>query len=462
VIQLGNAFIGIPIEHLSEVFHIQKGEAIAQRGELLQGGIALRGRLVPVLNLQLMGGLHDVESTAKLGVILEHAQRLLAIFVDNIVGIATVAHNDMDGIKNGKSADQSLFKSLFAYQGRFVSILDVAHMFSAPDVYTAQRPNITKRSKLRTQEPVLKFEAGAALYSVPAVEVYAAIPRQTIAHTAITMGDCLGEITYHGRRIPVVCPFRILGLGNRRRPALTEIVALRFPDNLVLGFAVDAIHEIGTFSGAKDTTVPLWQAGRNFIERVIIRDDEEQIYAISLDRLHKAEDLQAIASLSKVTDERKKKPKPQISENRNVSRKKERYIVIDAEDRLAVPLSQVNRIVEPPKRLTTADAQIPGFRGYFSRFDESIALFDLAECRGQGAVDDGHGKILLTGRPGHQVGFLVERVVSIEMSEWCEKPTENNARQDTTLVQLGDGSNATVLPALDLLQVVDQESVELA
>ncbi len=460
IIQIGPSLIAIPIEHLSEVLHVRKEEPIAQNGALLRGGIELRGRIVPILDVQALAGLPEPDAAAKLGVIIEHAQRLVVIFADKIVGIATIAAKDIHGISKGCDADTPLFKNIFAYDDGFASVLDVATTFASPDIFTAKRPDISKKDVLRTHEPVLTFEAGRALYSVPAVEVYAAIPRQRIERTAITMGACLGEITYHGRRIPVVCPFTILGLGNRERPALTEIVALRFPDDLVLGFAVDAIHEIGTFSGVKETTIPIWQSGRNFIDRVVIRNDDEQIFAINLENLRAATDLLTIAKLSQDDQPSETPPQTQISSEQNITREKERYLVVDACDRLAIPLSQVNRIVEPPTRTTPADAGTPGFSGYFSRFNESIALFDLGACRGRQAVNDTRAKILLTGRPGHQIGFLVDHVVSIEMSEWCEKPGAAKKRGETTLVQLGDGPAAKVLPAFNLLEALDDHAAK--
>lgn len=461
IIQIGPNLIGIPIQHLSEVLHVQKREALAQNGDLLRGGISLRGRVVPILDIQGLAGLDAPDKTAKLGVILEHEQRLVAIFADRIIGIATVNDHDIHAIADHNRPGVSLFNDLFAYDGGFASVLDVGAAFALPGVFTVDRPDFSQLDALRSQDPVLTFEAGTALYAIPAVEVYAAIPRQRIAKTAIAMGACLGEITYHGRRIPVACPFSILGLGNRQRPTLTEIVALRFPGDLLLGFAVDAIHEIGTFSDVQETSIPIWRSGRNFIDRVMLRAGGEQIYAIDIAKLRAADDLVTMAKLSKKEEEPPAPPKTQISDRQNVSREKERFLVVDACDRLAIPLAQVNRIVEPPLHTTPADIRIAGFCGYFSQFDESIALFDLGACRGRTAVDDKRAKILLTGRPGHQIGFLVDHVVSIEISEWCEKPPTNKARGATTLVQLGGGEDAKVLPSFNLLEAIDADAAAM-
>ncbi|PJI91422.1 chemotaxis signal transduction protein [Yoonia maricola] len=448
IMQIGDTLLGVPIEHLSEVLHVHKELQLPQKSALLCGGIELRGQLVPVLDLQQLGHLPSTDPQSRFGVILENDRHILAIFVDQIVGIATIAPADIQRIAGQNATAPPLFQDVFTYEGQFVSLLDVAAIFALPDIYAVARQHSTSDQTRRILDPMLTFAAGGALYTVPAVEVYAAIHKQTIQRTAITVGPCLGEISYHGRRIPVLCPVRILGLGTPVTAQMTEVVALRFPGDLILGFAVEAIHEIDTLATAKETTLPIWQADRNFIAKIIIRDDGSQVYAVDLATIHGAKDLQEIATLSKPDTPPAEDSPAQDSqtENQNVTITKERYLVVAAPEKLAIPLSQVNCIVKQPDRLTATDVSKPGFRGYFSRSDESIALFDLSECMGQSAIDNPQAKILLTGGPGHQVGYLVDRVVSIEMSEWCENPSKDPAKQSKPLVQLGTGAKATVLP----------------
>jgi chemotaxis signal transduction protein len=456
IVKIGQTFLGLPIHHLSEVFPVDSEQHLPQAGGPLRAGVALRERLIPVLNLQTLADLSYGGGPPKFGVVIEHKQQLLAILVDEIIGITSITADAINDVSNGSSEPTSPFQRAFYRDGAFVSLIDVEFIFSHPDVSTVRQPEITTKKSERDLKPVLTFEAGSALFSIPAVEVYAAIPKQKIARTAIAMGPCLGEITYHGRRIPVVCPAQILGLGQRNKTNLTEVVALRFPGDLVLGLAVDAIHKIGTVATGTDTTIPVWHAKRNFIEKVVIRDDKTQIFAISLPQLHAAKDLNEIASLSKPDDVPLPDSIIQTSKTQNMSREKSRYLVVEATDRLAIPLTHVNRIVEPPEELTTTDQSQHGFRGYFARFNESIALYDLSECMGRPPVDVATSKILLTGQPGHLVGFMVDRVVSIEMSEWSETPRAGATPGNTTLVQLGDGPEAMVLPSYSLHTAVTQ------
>lgn len=463
IVAIGGALLGIPIEHLSEVFHIEKEEKLPQKQALLRGGIALRGQLVPVLDLQQIGRLRHTEGETHFGVILQYDQRLLAVFVDQVVGITTVPKDNIQNIAQCDQQEKLRFHEVFAYQGRFVSLLDVAATFSLPDIFTVARRNNATGQSQRVRNPMLSFVAGGALYAVPAVEVYAAIHKQTVEKTALAIGPCLGEITYHGRRIPVLCPVQILGLGTPNSTYMTEVLALRFPGDLVLGFAVDAIHEIGTFAKGVETPLPISPADRNFISKIIIKEDGTQIYTINLAKLHAATDLQDIAKLSKTDAVSPDEDRATNAQNltSNIVATKERYLVVDAAERLAIPLSQVNCIVEPPQSLTAANIKTPGFLGYFSRANESIALFDLCEYMGGATVANHQAKILLTGKPGYQVGYVVDRVVSIEMSQWREKPSPDPENRTKPLVQLGSGANAVVLPMCRLPDTMEVDAGHL-
>jgi hypothetical protein len=77
---------------------------------------------------------------------------------------------------------------------------------------------------------------------------------------------------------------------------------------------------------------------------------------------------------------------------------------------------------------------------------------------GRPSIDNQHAKILLTGRPGHQVGYLVDRVISIEMSERCERPPADPANRTKPLVQVGNGANAVVLPHFRLPEAIEGDA----
>lgn len=454
VVRIGAITLGIPIEHLSEVFPASEQTQLPNKTDLLGGGVELRGRLIPLLNIEALVHLPARDRDPRLGVVIEFERKLLAFHVSEILGITDIEPEDIHKVSEANATADMLFDECFAFGPHFVSVLDVTKLFELPGVFVADRPAV-ERDKLRGhRQPMMTFEAGAALYSVPAVEVYAAVPKQAIQVTAITAGPCLGEIRYHDRRIPVVCPVSILGLGEGAAQAVSEVVVLRFPDDLVVGLAVDSIQDIRTFSSAKESKIPDWQSGEHLIQDVFILDDDaEPIYSIDLERLRARSDVLEISKLSeRTTGPETQSEMPERTETPgNVIRERERYLVVEAGERLAIPLLQVTCILDPPKTLTPAHDVSPGFKGYFTRLGETVALVDLRERMGRGSYDVDTAKVLLTGRTGEQVGVLVDKVLSIEVSQWREKESENGKGFGKTVVQLGSVDTKTVLPFLDLL-----------
>ena len=456
VVRIGDTSIGIPLDNLSEVFHSRGQQTLPIDSDQLQGGVDLRGSLVPILNMSLVGSFRQSNESAELGVVLEHQQMSLAFYVDEIVGIASVSRDMIGQIVENKPTRDAFFGSIFPFNDAFVSILDVAQVFAIPGVFAANRTEIGIGPSGEKGPPMLTFTAGGALYSVPAVDVHAAVPKQEIEETAIKSGPCLGEITYHNRRIPVVCPVTILGLGKRHARTLSEVVVLRFPDDLLLGIAVDAIRDIRTFSSTKETNVPVWQVEPNLIEKVLVDDDEQQIFVVDVGLLRSTKHVVDIASLSRVEAEAPVEPGTADGDDtaRQVTKERERYLVIELHKRIAIPLLQVTCILDQPQNLTPANANRDGFQGYFSRRGETIALVDLRERLGAGQVQHEKAQVLMTGDTKKQIGFLVDHVLGIEVSQWRTTVKDDPPAGQEPLVQLGAGRTAQVLPFMDLAKLM--------
>ncbi|MEL6883814.1 MAG: chemotaxis protein CheW [Pseudomonadota bacterium] len=455
VVRIGGTAIGIPLDNLSEVFHSRVQQALPIHSDQLQGGIDLRGNLIPVLNMSLIGNFPNCNTDPKLGVVLEQGQMSLAIYVDEIVGIANTSGDQIGRIVRSDASEEAFFASVFPFNDVFVSILDVSRVFKIPGVFSASRSAANVVKATRKGPPMLTFTAGGALYSVPAIEVHAAVPRQEIRQTAITSGPCLGEITYHNRRIPVICPVSILGLGKRYSHSLSEVVVLRFVDDLLLGIAVDAIREIRTFSTASEKTIPIAQMGLDLIEKVLIQDDGKQIFVVDVAQLRDTETVLNIAKLSRMDAEKQvEQPKNTADEAvGSVVRERERYLVVDLHKRIAIPLLEVTCILDQPKNLTPVNANADGFLGYFSRRGETVALIDLREHLGAGPVKHKKAQVLMTGEPGRQFGFLVDDVVGIEVSQWRSTQQERGLTAEEPIVKLGSGKATQILPCVGLATI---------
>lgn len=455
IVRLGQTLIGIPIHELSEVCHVDGSNALPVPSDALLGAFELRGSAVPLLHIGKICGDNIDAKTPNLAVVLKHADAVLAFYVDEVVGIANCAETDVQPLRDAAGSAQTNIRGVFKNGETFVSILNIPAIFTLPGVYSTQRPGLANEAaaaeRLTRQ---LTFQAGGALYAVPAIEVYAAVPRQEIKVTAITSGPCLGEISYYGRRVPVACSVTVLGLGEVQDRGPCEIVVMRFPNDQLLGFAVDAIRNIESFQPEEVAEIPIWQdTAPKLISNVNIRSDGQQIYTVDIAALHKHPEALNLASLSEPslsTDETA--PQSEVAtRDGNVIRERERYLVVNAGAKVAIPLSQVSCITDPPKEITPTRSHRSGFKGYFSRLGQSVALFGLSDIlfaapqEEQGSVLN--RRVVLTGADQKQVGFEVAQVISIEVSEWREQPKEG---ETGPAVQLGSKANRTVLPVVDL------------
>lgn len=451
VVRIGDIRIGIPITNLMEVFPKTDQVALPNSAELQNGGVNLRGQTIPLLDIAKVGKINTAVQEQNLGVVLEHQRELLAFFVDEIVGIVRVTPEMFSDLTDKHARKTAVFRQGFQHDDdSFITTLDVPRLFARPGILTTDRLESTTTKLAARRPPMMTFAAGGAVYAIPAIEVYAAVPKQQIAETAITSGPCLGEITYHSRHVPVVCPVSLLGLGVQTQQRESEIVVIRFPGDLVLGFAVDAIRDIRNFSVDEITSLPLDQGDDSLISNVYITEEDEQFYEVDVARLRALRDIAEIAELSRRSEDA---PATQVatsdSKSGSIARERERYLLVEAHEALAIPLLQVTCILNRPDHLTPVNVALPGFMGYFSRLGRSVGLIDLRARCGYGPVQEENARILLTQHNDRQIGFLVERVLGIEVSDWRE--LQPDTAVDAALVQLNTNTGTTVVPYCDLM-----------
>ncbi|CAN0603785.1 unnamed protein product, partial [Ectocarpus sp. 12 AP-2014] len=190
-----------------------------------------------------------------------------------------------------------------------------------------------------------------------------------------------------------------------------------------------------------------------FLNGVTTREDQRQVFGIDIKALHTSDLIKTMAALSdKSLNETKETAQTASDLNaKNVIHEREKYLVVKAGNEIAIPLEEVSYILEPPDSITPAPLQTYGFKGYFSRFGQSVALFDLCAITGYARKDVELSRILLTGKRDRQVAFCVETVIGIETSEWREaKVDDPNA---AAVVKIAGQEPRSVLEYLSLHSV---------
>lgn len=449
----GDATFGIAIEDLAEVVGpIKALSPIMCASPFLLGGLDRRGDLIPVLDAALICGMRKAQAVPRFAVVLRHAGRLLAIGADEICGLAKIADDKVKLLDCELNQGHQVGGSAFLKDGNVTTVLDVPRIFQAEGALSIAAsdgaPDITTEGKGPQR---LTFDAGGVLFSVLATEVFGTVPRQMIIPGPVSGGMCLGTITYHDRRIPVISTVTLLGLGRLSQSLEAEVVVLRFPENRLVGLAVNAVMDIEVITDAEVRQTPdVILAMGGYLKHVRVDAGGTQTFILDVMSIWQDEKLNALADLSDPPTESKQKALD-AEKMLETSALRERYLLFDAGEPMAAPLSHVVKIISLPRDITPLAQEGAMVRGLFSHGGQTIPLVSLSGGGvPAGNTEDSSSRVLLVGEVGHQVAFIVDRVKSIELSDWKHKYQTGQSSEVGSLVQLGTGASSRVYECIDL------------
>lgn len=449
----GGVNFGIAIEDLAEVVGpIKSLSPIMRASACLHGGLDRRGDLIPVLDPAILCGTGTAQTTPRFAVILRHKGRLLGLGTDEIRGLAQIADDEVKLLDCDPDTAHDVGRSAFMEKGQVTTVLDVARIFKTEGALSvmirAGGPEIMTDVKSRQ---MLTFDAGGVLFSVLATEVFGTVPRQLITPGSMSGGMCLGTITYHERRIPVVSAVALLGLGRPLKSLEAEVVVLRFPDNRLVGFAVNAIKDIETMAATEVIDTPdMIRAMGGYLRRVKVDASGTQTFILDVEPIWQDAQLSALADLSDPPAEGQRGSQDSDA-MKETAAWRERYLLFEAGEPKAVPLGHVVKIIPPPTEITPLADSMSAVQGFFSHGGQTIPLVPLSGKQAMSEIDHaGNTRVLLVGEVNRQVGFIVDRVNSIEVSDWTHEYQTGQSSEVGSLVQLGTGSKAQVFECIDL------------
>lgn len=458
VLRIGDRLIGVPFGHLAEVCVVPGiSKPMAPDGPLL-GAFDLRGNLVPLVDVEVLCGLPGRPRPIHKAAVLQMDQRIAAIALDEIV---TLIEAEPTETRYGRTAGESdglhrpalpdrLFRSGFVMDGRIVHCLDARMLFALPDVpsvgntRTANPPSTAARRR-----KYLIVSTGGAHFGIDAEHVSATVPKKVIDTDEIggDGGLCLGFIEHHGWKVPVVHTNMALGLGDAPDLGAAEIVVLRFPDDKLLGLAVEATESLTSIDAGKVTESGALIARNGMLPRVHVADGEVQVFMIDMEALTSESGLRTISELTIRTSRRQADAPVDAGRAGATIRESHRYLVFEAGCRMAVPAEQVARILHMPRSIVAASDMPPSVKGFFAVANHSVPLVALSD---QTVGDPDDGFVLLVSAEGRQVGFTASRICSMQTSQWRIRGSPSDP-DGGDLVQVSDRGQTTVLPVADLM-----------
>lgn len=457
LMQVGEATVAVGVSHLAEVTPVTRLSPTVLQSPSLFGMLDLRGRLVPLYDTAALCGMPSGDAPPAFAAVLRRGDRRVAVGVDAVLGIASLEPGAVQPLDPGSGSTP--VTGGFLHDGAVVSTIDVPRLMASPGLQSARGlasgPAAAPRE---TTRPFLVFVAGGATFAVAATEVHSTVPRRAVERNSLTSGACLGTIMQHGCRVPVMDTTRAVGLGGALECAAPEIVVLRFPEDRLLGFAVDTICRLIPLMDSRPTAphLALGPAGA-LLGGIVVDESDQQIFLLDPDALRTDPDLAEMAGMSgRVAGREGTGPggkargaPPRLSD---VVEERVRHLVYEEGGRvMATPITQVVRIIKHPGQLVDATAAPQGVAGFFAQDGRTIPLVDLAQGR-LAKPPEGARRVLLVGRKPWRIGVAVDAVLGIETSRWrAPKSAIGGDRpEDDGVVQLVSGQHRRILPRIDL------------
>jgi purine-binding chemotaxis protein CheW len=126
VFSLGDEEYALPIADVHEIIRYAEPRSVASSDGWIRGVISLRGKIVPVYDLAVrLGEARDPDRAPQKIVIVETAERMAGVIVDDVTEVLTV---ECDGIEPVPSAAESI-DAIARIEDRLIVLLSPAGLF---------------------------------------------------------------------------------------------------------------------------------------------------------------------------------------------------------------------------------------------------------------------------------------------------------------------------------------------
>ncbi|MEM7521310.1 MAG: chemotaxis protein CheW, partial [Pseudomonadota bacterium] len=205
VLEVGARKFGLDIKNLAEICVIQKVLPLLSGRPDVLGAIDLRGNIIPLLDPLALCQAGGYDGMPELAAIVQHEGRLIALGIDRALSISDFDGSDVQQLYKTDHNSTIPIRSGLLSEKTNINLLEPARIFAQPDMPSRSATHErAKDTALGGSRAFLTFEAGGAAFGLEAIQIYGTVPRQNIEVSTMTGGDCLGEISYLNRRVPIM------------------------------------------------------------------------------------------------------------------------------------------------------------------------------------------------------------------------------------------------------------------
>ncbi|MEI4488183.1 chemotaxis protein CheW [Frigidibacter sp. MR17.14] len=412
LIDFGAMTLGIEVRVLREVMVApQVLQPFVSSGTGVVGCVALRGQVIPVVDLAPLIGLPPLYPSDIQGVVVivgagEEVYGILARAARQIVAPREIARQ---AIRSGGQAPCDLLLTETVLIGeRVVSILD-AEALPAMGVPLSRGQRARTRSR-DAADHYLVFEVEGAAFCLSLARIQATIPESAVDGTVLRSGPCDGSVTHHGIERALVNLPPLLGTATARaRPDRAAAIVLPFPDGSSLALRADRVIDIRSLTAAQLGPMPAMLCRRpELIAGAHIDGAGRQMIVLDGAALLEDADLGELARLSQGGG-------TTAAATATGETRRETALLLRAGIACAITLGQIEEIISLPADLQR-DLGFDDYLGTIAARDRTLLpVFSLAALHGHPA--DGRlarAAIVVLRQDGGRIGLMVEEICSIE------------------------------------------------
>lgn len=501
VLRLDGMALALPMPNLREVVPCTGLLPLPSAAPGLAGGIALRGVLVPVLDLRHLLGRPPAPPACV--VVLVHDGHLLGLAADAVNGILAAEDLTLHPVQAevATGALATVFRASFRRpdDGTLVSLLDAPALFALPDVPRVADPEparsgalIASASPTDTSDAeaaatedgmraLLLVRCGSRVLAVDALAVHATLNDPRPEPSSLAQGACRGVIHHLGARMPVVGLTALAGLGETEAESLRQAFIIDHAPGRV-AYLVSEVLDVVRVPAAQVVAVPAFALARpdlvagslgfdslppDLARRCDALAGPRQALVLGGDALRTDAELRALASTlapassdrgTAATSTAATPGAPLAGPARRA------MLVYQLGTDVATPLDQVAEIL-PFRASPSALPPAPHLLGLQIHRGRTIALLclsHLVDLPAPCATAD--TSVLVVEHGNDALGFVVPALRSIESARW-EPSLPNHtvaagslaaAARTQHLAEVGEGDGRRLLRVLDLQALAAQ------
>lgn len=452
---VGESEIALSVGSIQEVVNPPASyTAIPLAPAYVVGLFNLRGLTIPVIDLRLLLGQSSAsEEVSRLQrvVIIEHGAQGLGILVDETREVISSLQAEVYVFDHpGESTKARMVDGVLKLDGgeRIIQILAVAELFNLEDLPSisnqAGGQQALKSKGVRRQ--CVSFLVSGNICALDIADIREIVTCTRIHDVSLRGGFCLGAMDIRGSIVPVVDFSRLLAFSDQPADSNGKTVVVMQIDTAHVGLLVDSIAEIVNYFDEDVLPFPSFGGEKPGLFKGCLSGDADEAHIMLLEKnaiLSNDELLVITRGHSQLFSSRDRQSQTRSGDESA----RTTLITFTVDARYALPIRQVQEVIDIPETLMSPPNSSRHIRGVFSLRGKLVTVLDSKSLSANADADaPPHDKLLVYEIGGDKFGLSVrsvDSIVQIAQADLLKMPALLSASLSSDTFTLGNAVAST-------------------